>query len=225
MTLSEYTQLKQSIVYAAGQAERHSELLSSLKEIFRDGINSVRRFEQINSVGQLLQVLEIRDILSEDNVECLKNIALKLPNSKQLLKKITDYEDCHVPRECVNYYVGNKVSKGSAEQEESFITVNSNSVGRNISERKKQRIFKTIIEEIGSFWRDLGRNLRIRECDIDDIDLQNKTVAEKASKIMKAYEYHKADPDKWFFVLCDALEKARRKDLVRSIQDIMAMNI
>lgn len=104
MTLSEYSQLKQYIVFSVGTNERHSQILSSLKELFRDNINSVRRFEQINSIGQLLKVLEIRDLLSEDNVEPLKTIALQVTNSKDVLKKITDYENFHVPRESGNYY-------------------------------------------------------------------------------------------------------------------------
>lgn len=104
MTLSEYDQLKQYVILSVGTNVRHSEILSSLKEFFRDTINSVRRFEQINSIGQLLKVLELRDLLSENNVECLKNIALKLPNSKDVLLKITDYESNHTPREYGNYY-------------------------------------------------------------------------------------------------------------------------
>ena len=104
MTLSEYSQLKQYIVFSVGTNERHSEILSSMKEFFRDTINSVRRLEQINSIGQLLKVLEVRDVLSEENVDCLKNIALKLPNSKDVLDRIKDYESNHLPRECGNYY-------------------------------------------------------------------------------------------------------------------------
>ena len=107
------------------------------------------------------------------------------------------------------------------EQENSFI--NTSPLG-SFSKRKKQRIFETITQEIGSFWRDLARNLKIRERDIDDIDFQNKTLAVKATKLMEKYDLI-ADPQRWFFVLCDALERTRRKDLVRSIQDIMAMNI
>lgn len=223
MTVAVYYKLKESIILAVGQAERHSEILSSIKEIFRDGINSIRRYEQINTIGQLLNILEIRDILSEDNVECLKNIARMLPNSTQLLKKISEYEDCHVKREFGNYYVTPQNSENI--REESFIIGNSNSLLKNLSMIKKQRIFRSITTEIGSFWRDLGRNLKIRECDIDDIDSQSKNHEEKATKLMAIYEYQKADPDRWFFVLCDALEKSRRKDLAKSIQEIMTMNI
>ncbi|CAK1604247.1 unnamed protein product [Parnassius mnemosyne] len=93
-----------------------------------------------------------------------------------------------------------------------------------ISPKKKERINETIVEEIGAFWRDLARNLKIRECVIDEIDNDNKKLCEKASKILTIYE-HRADPQRWFFVLCDALEKSRRKDISRSLQDIMSMRI
>ncbi|KAH9629036.1 hypothetical protein HF086_007521 [Spodoptera exigua] len=192
-----------------------------MKELFRDHINSVRKFEQINNISQLLKILEIRDVLSEDNVECLKNIAMKLPNSNDVLQKIADYEKIHVPRENVNYYTVKPQDLKKKESEDSYISTNPLS---NMSERKKQRIYDTITQEIGSFWRDLARNLQIREWEIDNIDFQNQTLHDKATKLLKAYEL-KADTQRWFFVLCEALEKSRRKDLVRSIQDIMAMNI
>ncbi|CAB3221470.1 unnamed protein product [Arctia plantaginis] len=223
MTLSDYTQLKQCIVLAVVQAEKHNEILSSIKELFSAGINSVRRVEQIKTIRQLLSVLELRDILSEDNVQSLKNIALKLPNTEELLKKISDYEKSHVPREYGNYYVA--AQNIATEPEESYIMNSHAPCIKTVSKRKKQRIFQTIIEEIGSFWRDLGRNLKVRECRIDEIDSQSRTLTEKATKVMKAFEYEKADPDKWFFILCDALEKSRRKDLTIAIQEVMAMNI
>lgn len=93
-----------------------------------------------------------------------------------------------------------------------------------ISRKKLDRIWATIIEEIGSFWRDLGRHLKIRECVIQDIDRQNKSLSTKAKLLVKYYET-RADPQKWFLSLCDALEKSRRKDLSKKIQDIMTMNI
>lgn len=122
---------------------------------------------------------------------------------------------------CCFYVTAPASQSHKTEPENSFIT--SSPFG-SLSKRKKQRIFDIIITEIGSFWRDLARNLKIRERDIDDIDFQNKTLDAKASKLMEKYEAI-ADPQRWFFLLSDALERTRRKDLVRSIQDIMAMNI
>lgn len=86
------------------------------------------------------------------------------------------------------------------------------------------RIWITIIEEIGLFWRDFGRHLKIRERVIEDIDKQNKPHTMKVKLLMEYYE-KRADPQKWFFPLCDALEKCRRKDLSKKIQVIMNMNI
>lgn len=94
----------------------------------------------------------------------------------------------------------------------------------NISTRKKARINETIVEEIGTHWRDLARNLKMQECRIDEIDKQKNTLEEKAIELLKLYEY-KADPQRGFYVLCSALEKTRRKDLSRKIQEIMVMNM
>ncbi|KAJ8732016.1 hypothetical protein PYW08_014746 [Mythimna loreyi] len=209
MTMTDYRELKEYIVFSVGTNERHSEILSSMKEFFRDTINSVRRFEQITTIRQLLKVLELRDLLSEDNVECLKSIALMLPNSHDVMQKITQYESYHSPREYGNYYTSPTQSQRRAP-EDSFMT--SSPLG-SMSKRKRQRILDTIIQEIGSFWRDFARNLKIRECDIDDIDFQNKTLASKATKLMEKYDTV-ADPQRWFFVVCDALERSRRKDLL-----------
>lgn len=103
MTLSEFTQLKNGVVRTVVTSDRHSNLLHSLKELFREDINSVRRFEKICTIGQLLNVLELRGVLSEDNVEPLKHIARKI-NSNELLVKVNQYEDSHVPREHGNFY-------------------------------------------------------------------------------------------------------------------------
>lgn len=104
MTLSEYTQLKQQLVFSVGTNERHSQLLSTLKELFRDDINSPRRYEKIMTIGQLLRVLEIRDVLSENNVSPLKEIARRIPNSNELMQRINEYELNHAPAELVNFY-------------------------------------------------------------------------------------------------------------------------
>lgn len=104
MTTTDYLRIKHLVIYEVARDDNHYEVSNASKELFKDGINSVRRFEQIKSIDQLLQVLEIRDILSEENVECLKRIALKLPDSRELLKRIIEYEDVNIPKENGNYY-------------------------------------------------------------------------------------------------------------------------
>lgn len=83
---------------------------------------------------------------------------------------------------------------------------------------------RTVVEEIGSFWRDLARSLKIRECKIDAIDDNHRTLATKALKMMEQFE-ERADQKKWFYVLCNALNTIHRKDVANSLQEIMMMNI
>lgn len=93
-----------------------------------------------------------------------------------------------------------------------------------VSIMKKDRIKETLVEEVGRFWRDLGRNLKIRECKIDEIDSKYNTVEGKTSELINLF-LDKADKQRWFFVLCEALEKSRRKDLSKTLQEIMTMNL
>lgn len=89
---------------------------------------------------------------------------------------------------------------------------------------KRQRIFETITEELGTYWRNLARFLNIRECTIIGIDDENISLSNKVMKILEIYE-HRADPQRWFFTLCEALERTHRKDIADSLRNIMAMNI
>lgn len=104
MTLSEYYQLKQQVLLKAGESDNHSQILVALKEYYRDEIDSPRRYEKINSLSQLIKILEIRDVLSEDNVMPLKEIILRLSNNKELLGKISEYETTHISRGYINHY-------------------------------------------------------------------------------------------------------------------------
>lgn len=102
---SDYTDLKKVVLSSiVGTNERYNRLLSTIKEKYRNHINSPRRYEQIGSIGELLRVLEIRDVLSVNNVEPLKEIANELENSNVLLEKINEYERNNVAPEFVNYY-------------------------------------------------------------------------------------------------------------------------
>ncbi|CAG5040211.1 unnamed protein product [Parnassius apollo] len=221
MTFSEYSQLKQQIVITAGHNDKHSQILRALKEYYKDEIDSPRRYEQINTIGQLIRILEIRDVLSQDNVAALKVVASRLPNNSELLCKISDYESSQIPRGYINQYDIDRQQNISIKEQKEIL--NDHACGL-ISPKKKERINETIVEEIGTFWRDLARNLKIRECVIDEIDDNNKKLCDKASKLLTIYQ-KRADPQRWFFVLCDALEKSRRKDISRSLQEIMSMRI
>lgn len=95
-----------------------------------------------------------------------------------------------------------------------------------LTPNKKDRIHLTIVEQIGTHWRDLARNLKIGEHLIDKIDQKYSTLDSKASNMLEIYYNDpKTDPQKWLLSLCNALERARRKDLSRTIQEILAMSV
>lgn len=193
-------------------------MLQTLKELFKEGINSVRRFEQIKTIGQLLQVLEFRDLLSEDNVTSLEQIAKKI-NNRSLLNKIKEYEENHVPREFSNYYVSASEKANKTISFGGFINTTPSE-----RDKKTERILQVVTERIGSAWRDLARNLKIQECKIDEIDDKYGSLATKASVMLKFF-HERADTQHWHFVLCEALDKTRRKQLRLAVQEIMMMNI
>lgn len=221
MTKSEYSLLKDEIILRASGTPRHGEILRSVKEIYKQSINSKRRYEQIETIAQLLKVLEIRDVLSENSIEPLKEVARRLQDNNELLRKITDYELISVSKKDLN----NTVSSFTATHDKKIESViKLNPFGGNLSPRKKERLFETIIEETGTNWRALARKLKIRECVIIKIDAEETTLADKVKKILEIYE-QRADPQRWFFVLCDALEESYRRDIADSLRNIIVMNI
>ncbi|VVD03881.1 fas-associated death domain protein [Leptidea sinapis] len=217
MTLSEYDQLKNHIIYYLGLHEDHSSLLTVLKEFYKDDIDSPRRYEKIKTIRELLHLLEIRYVLSEANLTPLKEICYRASDN-HLLQRVLDYEQLSASKGKDNncYY--------DLKNDQTYQTTTTGHHYGNISDHKKNRINQIIIEEIGSYWRNLARNLRVQEQIIDEIESKYKAISEKASKLLEFYET-RADPQRGFYVLCNALEKSRRKDISKSIQEVMLMNI
>ncbi|XP_053602320.1 fas-associated death domain protein [Plodia interpunctella] len=216
MTVSEYSLIKQKIMLCVSSTDRMNQTIDELKQYFQNTINSPRRLERIKTIGQLLHVLETRDHLSESNVYSLKHIA-QFVNDQELLNKINAYERfCHT-RKDLEY-------TASTSQKVPFKSLANGNPYNNLSDRKIQRIHQTIVEQIGTYWRDLARNLKIRQCEIDNIDKDSISLQSKAEKILEMY-MEKADTQKWFLDLCESLEKARRRDMARTLNHIFVMNI
>lgn len=104
MASPEYTRLKDLITLKVGMSEMHSPVIRAMKDLYQQQINSIRRFEQIETVGQLLKVLEKRDVLSEENILPLKVLAQQLPNNNDILKIIDEYEESYASRKSLNQY-------------------------------------------------------------------------------------------------------------------------
>lgn len=89
---------------------------------------------------------------------------------------------------------------------------------------KKDRIREAIREGIGCFWKDLGRNLNIQEGRIQEIDEKYNNISDKIEELMNVFE-KRVDRQRWFMILCRALERSRRKDLSKYLNEIMSMSL
>lgn len=86
---------------------------------------------------------------------------------------------------------------------------------------KKSKIYEIVSLEIGKSWRDLARNLSIREGEIDI--LNHKYPADLKTKVYTILDiFSTREPEQWSTKLAQALSKARRVDLQNKVLDIMA---
>ncbi|XP_073951471.1 fas-associated death domain protein [Choristoneura fumiferana] len=224
MVSPEYVKLKDLITLKVGMSEMHSSVIQAMKVLYKKQINSIRRFEQIETVGQLLKVLEKRDVLSEEDILPLKVLAQQLPYNTDILKDIAEYEESYAPRKPLNQYVVKKEQQVVEQNEPPAVVGKYSSFRDGLSDARRDRVIETVTEEIGPYWRNLARYLGIHEYKIDEIQCLSITQAEKAMQIMEIYRA-RADRQKWFFDLMDALEKAHRRDLSDTIKKIATMNI
>ncbi|XP_047985813.1 fas-associated death domain protein isoform X1 [Leguminivora glycinivorella] len=219
-----YSKLKDLITLKVSMSDMHSQILHAMKGLYQNDINSARRYEQITTIGQLLKVLEVRDVLSEENILPLQVLAQRLPDNMEIMNSISCYEQSRGPKQNINQYAVEHIHESAQRKPLPPKQYEDNAFSDGLCEKKRERITETIVEEIGSYWRNLARYLGIQEWRIDEIQCNGKPIEEKAAEIMEMYK-KRADRKKWFFDLLDALEKARRKELSRKIRDIATMNI
>ncbi|XP_063361499.1 fas-associated death domain protein [Cydia amplana] len=219
-----YSKLKELITLRVSMSDMHSHILHAMKGLYQNDINSARRYEQITTIGQLLKVLELRDVLSEENILPLQVLAQRLPDNMEVMNSITCYEQNRGPKQNINQYGKFCFILIFALPKPPLKENEDNAFSDGLCEKKRKRITETIVEEIGPYWRNLARYLGIQEWRIDEIQINGKSIEDKAAEIMEMYR-KRADRKKWFFDLLDALEKSRRRELCKKIRDIATMNI
>lgn len=89
------------------------------------------------------------------------------------------------------------------------------------SEPAKKYLYDLIATDTGRSWRDLGRELGIRDGEMDEIEDATKSIKQRVLKMLYLFE-NRQDNKKTVFLLCEALEKARRKDLSRKIVEYLS---
>ncbi|XP_063379135.1 uncharacterized protein LOC134665997 isoform X1 [Cydia fagiglandana] len=99
-----YSKLKELITLRVSMSDMHSQILHAMKGLYQNDINSARRYEQITTIGQLLKVLELRDVLSEENILPLQVLAQRLPDNMEVMNSITCYEPNPGLKQNINQY-------------------------------------------------------------------------------------------------------------------------
>lgn len=82
-------------------------------------------------------------------------------------------------------------------------------------------MYDLIATDTGKSWRDLGRELGIRCGEMDEIEEKSNSIKQRVLEMLYLFE-KRQDNKKTIFLLCTALENARRKDLSRKIVDYLS---
>ncbi|KAH8294095.1 hypothetical protein KR054_008380 [Drosophila jambulina] len=210
--------------------------INELKALFTDEIGSQRRFDCIQCVDDLIDCLERADELSEDNVNVLRKMSSNRPKLAEALNAYTP----PAVREPVNRYQELRLAEELREQ----LRLGAPQVARQtaasftapppptqmstspaaFTERKRAAVFKKISEELGRFWRRLGRAAGIGEGAMDNIaerypnDLKSQIL--RLLQMIEEDDCH--DPKHFLIRLCRALGECGRNDLRKNVEQIMS---
>ncbi|XP_053953787.1 fas-associated death domain protein [Anastrepha ludens] len=231
------------------------DFITELKSMFVNDIGSPRRYECIRTIGDLIDCLERRDVISEANVEPLRLLGNKqldeaieayIPPRNASAEGINHYHDIHIanemshklsmnghvaPTKNANIYCDNTRRSASVETAGSTnSTVSSSSSNHSnnypfaLSEQKRAAIYRMLSQHLGTHWRTFGRELGIREGKMDEIELQSpRELSARVYKVLQILEEDDChDPKMHLRIIKEALERARRKDLRRKVDDIMS---
>ncbi|GJQ86533.1 putative death domain protein [Trypoxylus dichotomus] len=166
-------------------------VLQKLKEIYKNDIASNRALERCTNVYQLIKLLERRDICNVNDIRQLKQIA-NIVRRNDILHIIDEptTRTSNIP--------------GLPQRPDNMYDAISYIIGR----------------DIGYKWKDFARGLKIREGEIDNLEIRYRDVSERIGCILNTYQ--RTCPTNHFRTnLLRALCEARRKDLSQGIEDIM----
>jgi len=218
-----YSELRNQVVCSA---ERHlsNEALKYFISTFQSIINSKRRSDYINNFNDLITVLEKRGYIGEADVGHFGRIVMRLPNCDILNERIYNYE-CYRDR--------NRLRRPYVHHESPAPTLysqnNSAHPGRprnsdavsssNIA--LPEAALNCVCENIGTDWKDLARNLSMREGDIDEIEDKYPRKSQKRAYECMMRFIKDTDPYKVQQKLLYALDRCGRRDLKEKVEEIL----
>lgn len=214
--------------------------LNDLKVLFKSDINSNRRYYSIQTLNDLIQILEKRDVINVHNYDALLKIygVLNLHNDTLNTGHISDINRNISDTLYLNPNTSNIIQNPNNSNASAFnFNLNSSQLINQASVCKNKccqsmgcfryeentctkEAYQLICEEIGSKWKDLARALDIREADIDDLERCSR-IYDRTMKVLLKHEKISRNKFEWACNLKNALQKARRGDLRIKIEKII----
>lgn len=215
-----YSELRNQVV---DSADNHlsKDKLKYFISTFQCVINSKRRSNYINNFNDLITVLENRGYVGEADVGPFERIVMLLPNCDILKEKIYRYSDrSRLRRPYVNHENPAPPLYSQNNSADPRRSRNSDAVStRNIVLPKAA--LDWVCKNIGTDWKDLARNLSMREGDIDEIEeIYPRKSQERAYECLMRF-IKDTDPYKVQQKLLYALDKCGRRDLKEEVEEIL----
>ncbi|XP_055841248.1 fas-associated death domain protein [Episyrphus balteatus] len=202
--------------------------VENFKMLFKDEIQSTRRYACIKTLDDLLDCLERRDNLSEYNVDPFRSISEYFADD-EIDMALEKYHPPTNDNDLQNIYAlqrnqeKEKIAIKSELKEEPKVE-HKPVVIIEFNQKKRDDIYKLIARDIGRDWRFFGRELSIRAGDLDKIDA--KHPKDLHSKVYEVFEIFENDPShnprEHYNIICEALDSCRRKDVRRLVQKVMS---
>ncbi|XP_016991039.1 fas-associated death domain protein [Drosophila rhopaloa] len=212
--------------------------VEELKAMLADEIGSQRRLDCIRSIEDLIDCLERADELAEDNVEPLRRMSINQPKLIEALNGYTPPEN--VRDRTVNMYQEIRLAEELRQQlriapvqmahpavsvaAAPTPAIQNYTTPAAFTDRKRTAVFKKISEELGRYWRRLGRSAGIGEGTMDNIeeryphDLKSQIL--RLLQLVEEDDCH--DPKHFLVRLCRALGDCGRNDLRKNVERIMS---
>ncbi|XP_069684238.1 fas-associated death domain protein [Periplaneta americana] len=224
MTRSEEYNSLRSLVLKSSEDYLQEDHLKILLVTFQQVIKSKRRSSYINNFNDLIAILEKRGHIGDHSVEPLKQIVDLIPNQNVSNRIMNNFQAFrHRSRNEGAYTSSGNTSLPFYSPDNSIGSAGSrrsNTINNNNA--LPEAVVNLVCGDIGTHWRDLARNLSIREGDIDEIEvLHPRQLKERAYECMKRFQ-KETDPDKAQLKLLHALEKCGRKDIKEGVEELLS---
>lgn len=220
---------------------RNEKILSplALLDLFSSNL-SVRQRSLIQDINALFDALSRLNLGSIHNLWAFTKISeyLKDPELGKLIADVAqldipDENQCAIGRNLYAYrrnnrlkpaFVGKNIDDDppgqSAPAGPSKLYTQS---GSSSEKRLQFVIFDVMAKELGKRWRDLGRVLEFHEAELDEFEEHNgRDLRARIHEMMNVYSKRFNSTEEMIKDLCTALEQARRVDLRKKVQQVVA---